>query len=61
MMPAFHTTWPRMLLFIGKDFHGMSSTEKELLTSILLIGAIAGIMFAGRIADKTDRRPTARP
>jgi hypothetical protein len=45
------------LLFIGQDFHGISSTEKELLTSILLIGAVAGAMFAGRIADKIGRRP----
>jgi sugar porter (SP) family MFS transporter len=46
------------LLFIGKDFHGMSSTEKELLTSILLIGAVIGAVFAGKIADKIGRRPT---
>ncbi|HEV2636011.1 MAG TPA: sugar porter family MFS transporter [Actinocrinis sp.] len=46
------------LLFIGKDFHGMSSTEKELLTSILLIGAVAGALLAGRVADQIGRRPT---
>lgn len=46
------------LLFIGKDFHGMSSTDKELLTSILLIGAVIGALFAGRIADKIGRRRT---
>lgn len=46
------------LLFIGKDFHGMSSTEKELLTSILLIGAVAGALVAGRVADRIGRRPT---
>src|SRR6202161_4445570 len=46
------------LLFIGKDFHGVSSTEKELLTSILLIGAVAGALLAGRIADRIGRRPT---
>jgi sugar porter (SP) family MFS transporter len=46
------------LLFIGKDFHGMSSTEKELLTSILLIGAVAGALLAGRVADEIGRRPT---
>lgn len=46
------------LLFIGKDFAGMSSTEKELLTSILLIGAVVGALFAGRVADRIGRRPT---
>lgn len=46
------------LLFIGKDFHGMSSIEKELLTSILLIGAVVGAPLAGKIADKIGRRPT---
>ncbi len=46
------------LLFIGKDFEGMSSTEKEFLTSILLIGAMIGAIFAGKVADKIGRRPT---
>ncbi|MEO7193671.1 MAG: sugar porter family MFS transporter [Pseudonocardiaceae bacterium] len=45
------------LLFIGKDFP-MSSLEKELLTSILLIGAVLGALLAGKIADKIGRRPT---
>ena len=39
-------------------FTGMSSTEKELLTSILLIGAVVGALFAGRVADRIGRRPT---
>jgi sugar porter (SP) family MFS transporter len=46
------------LLFIGKDFHGLTSFDKELLTSILLIGALAGALAAGKIADKIGRRPT---
>jgi MFS family permease len=46
------------LLFIGRDFHGVSSTQKELLTSILLLGAVAGALAAGRIADRVGRRPT---
>jgi MFS family permease len=46
------------LLFIGKDFHGLSSFQEELLTSILLIGAVVGALFAGKIADKIGRRPT---
>jgi sugar porter (SP) family MFS transporter len=46
------------LLFIGKDFHGLTSFDKELLTSILLIGALAGALAAGKIADRVGRRPT---
>jgi MFS family permease len=42
----------------GKDSHGLSSFDKELLTSILLIGAMLGALAAGRIADKVGRRPT---
>ena len=36
----------------------MSSFQKELLTSILLIGAVVGALFAGKIADRIGRRPT---
>jgi sugar porter (SP) family MFS transporter len=46
------------LLFVGKDFPGLTSFDKELLTSILLIGAAVGAVAAGRIADKLGRRPT---
>jgi sugar porter (SP) family MFS transporter len=46
------------LLFIGKDFPGLTSFDKELLTSILLIGALLGALAAGRIADRAGRRPT---
>jgi sugar porter (SP) family MFS transporter len=46
------------LLFIGKDFPGLTSFDKELLTSILLIGALIGALAAGKIADKIGRRPT---
>ena len=45
------------LLYIGKSFP-MTSTQKEILTSLLLIGALIGAMFAGRIADRIGRRPT---
>src|ERR1700753_3130451 len=44
------------LLFIGKDFHGLTSFDKELLTSILLIGALIGALVAGRVADAIGRR-----
>lgn len=43
----------RALLVIGKDFHGLTSFNKELLASILLIGALA----ANKIADRIGRRP----
>src|SRR5947209_5104683 len=46
------------LLFIGRDFPGLTSFDKELLTSILLIGALIGALVAGRIADRVGRRPT---
>ena len=46
------------LLFIGTDFHGLSSTNNELLTSILLIGAVVGALCAGRTADVIGRRRT---
>jgi sugar porter (SP) family MFS transporter len=46
------------LLFIGRDFPGLTSFDKELLTSILLIGALIGALGAGKIADRFGRRPT---
>src|ERR1700704_7161760 len=46
------------LLFIGRDLHGLTSFDKELLTSMLLIGAMIGALAAGRIADRVGRRPT---
>ncbi len=45
------------MLVIGKDFHGLTSFNKELLASILLIGALAGPLAAGKIADRIGRRP----
>jgi sugar porter (SP) family MFS transporter len=46
------------LLFIGKDFHGLTSFDLELLTSLLLVGAVVGAQVAGRVADRVGRRPT---
>lgn len=46
------------LLFLKNDFGGLSSFEQELVTSLLLVGAAVGALFAGRIADRIGRRPT---
>ena len=45
------------LLIIGKDFHGLTSFNKELLTGILLIEALIGALAAGKIAGRIGRRP----
>src|ERR1700685_224454 len=39
------------LLFVKKDFGGLSSFQEELVTSLLLVGAVAGALLAGRVAD----------
>jgi sugar porter (SP) family MFS transporter len=46
------------LLFLKNDFGGLSSFEQELVTSLLLVGAVGGALVAGRIADRLGRRPT---
>jgi sugar porter (SP) family MFS transporter len=46
------------LLFLKKDFGGLSSFQQELVTSLLLIGAMVGALLAGRVADRIGRRPT---
>lgn len=46
------------LLFLHVDFGKLSSFDKELVTSLLLIGAMVGALFAGKIADRIGRRPT---
>src|SRR6201992_2937285 len=46
------------LLFLKNDFGGLSSFEQELVTSLLLVGAVAGALAAGRISDQIGRRPT---
>jgi sugar porter (SP) family MFS transporter len=45
------------LLFVKKDFGGLSSFQQELVTSLLLVGAAAGALTAGRVADRIGRRP----
>jgi Sugar (and other) transporter len=49
------------LLFIGKDFPGLTSFDKGLPTSILLIGALIGALAAGRIAARSSHPRSAGP
>jgi sugar porter (SP) family MFS transporter len=46
------------LLFVKKDFGGLSSFQEELITSLLLVGAVVGALLAGRVADQIGRRLT---
>ncbi len=46
------------LLFLHRDFGKVTSFDKELVVSLLLVGAVVGALGAGRIADKIGRRPT---
>jgi sugar porter (SP) family MFS transporter len=46
------------LLFLKKDFGGLSSFQEELVTSLLLVGAVVGALTAGRLADLIGRRLT---
>src|ERR1700761_7743719 len=46
------------LLFLKKDFGGLTSFQQELVTSLLLVGAVVGALIAGRIADMMGRHIT---
>lgn len=46
------------LLFIHRSFGPVTSFDKELVTSLLLVGAAVGALGAGRVADAIGRRPT---
>jgi len=46
------------LLFVKQDFGGLSSFQQELVTSLLLVGAVIGALSAGRVSDWIGRRPT---
>jgi len=45
------------LLYLRNDFGGLGSFAQELVTSLLLVGAVAGALIAGRVADRIGRRP----
>jgi len=46
------------LLFVKKDFGGLSNFQQELVTSLLLVGAVVGALAAGRVSDKIGRHKT---
>jgi sugar porter (SP) family MFS transporter len=46
------------LLFLHHEFGGLSNIKEELVTSLLLVGAMAGALLAGRLADRIGRRLT---
>lgn len=46
------------LLFLKDSFGNLSSFDKELVTSLLLVGAAVGALGAGRAADRVGRRIT---
>src|SRR3954453_9901189 len=45
------------LLFLKTQFGGLSSFQEELVTSFLLVGAMMGVLAAGRGAARIARRP----
>ena len=46
------------LLFLKQDFGGLTPFQEELVTSLLLVGAMIGALGAGIVADRVGRRPT---
>jgi sugar porter (SP) family MFS transporter len=46
------------LLYLKKEFGGLSSFQQELVTSLLLVGCMVGAFIGGRVADRIGRRPT---
>jgi sugar porter (SP) family MFS transporter len=46
------------LLFLKQDFGGLTPFQEELVTSLLLVGAMIGALGAGMVADRIGRRPT---
>ncbi len=46
------------LLFLRTQFGGLSNFQLELVTSLLLVGAMAGALAAGRLSGRIGRKPT---
>lgn len=46
------------LLFLKSSFGGLSDFQQELVTSLLLVGAMAGALLSGRLSDRIGRKRT---
>ena len=45
------------LLFLHTSFGNVSSFDKELVTGLLLVGAVVGAFGSGKLSDLIGRRP----
>jgi MFS family permease len=49
------------LLFLHTSFGHVSSFDKELVTGLLLVGAVVGAFGSGKLSDRIGRRPFSSP